>query len=432
MDYQLDRVKIGDEIFFSSIRDVKFKNNRISVNFVLPLDWKTVSANAVVPFLLRKGYRDCPDFTKLNQRLYELYGASLDADVVKYGQYQIMSISIYGLDDRYTIDGEPALKECAHLLAGIVLNQELPDGFFDPASFEVEKQFLIDTIESEINDKRIYAINRCRGIMCEGEAIAIRKYGTKESASSLTNGDAVNAYHNLLNSAKIEVFFAGSGNPDTAKKEFERAFRPIKRNYQKADNEKIRTKADQVKEEREELDVSQGKLVMGFRTGEIQDEVQRSAMRLMVALYGGTPFSRLFTNVREKYSLCYYCAARFDRATGILMVDSGVEEKNCQKAREEILNQLDVMKRGEFTDEELESARITVQNSLNSVSDSLESLESWYLTQIMNGTDISPMQDAKSMAALTKQQIVEAANQVSLDTVYFLTGRKENSNEGNN
>ena len=173
----------------------------------------------------------------------------------------------------------------------------------------------------------------------------------------------------------------------------------------------------------------QGKLVMGFRTGETTSPDQVNAMKMMVALYGGTPFSRLFQNVREKLSLCYYCAARYDKASGMMMVDSGVETGNEQKAQEEILHQLELVKQGAFDDSELESTILTINNALKSTVDTLSGLENWYLTQILSGSDESPLDNAGKVSRITKDEIQAAASQITLDTVFFLAAKKEGQNQ---
>ena len=163
---------------------------------------------------------------------------------------------------------------------------------------------------------------------------------------------------------------------------------------------------------------------MGFRTGEIKDRRAFGGMRMMVALFGGTPTSRLFTYVREKLSLCYYCAARFDRLTGLMFVDSGVEKQNGRKAYDEILRQLDCVRRGEFTDEELTATRLLMQTSLEAVGDSLSATEEWYLTQIVGGAQYSAKDESALLDEVTREDVIAAAGQVTLDTVYFLTGKE--------
>ncbi|WP_312640613.1 EF-P 5-aminopentanol modification-associated protein YfmF [Hydrogenoanaerobacterium sp.] len=429
MSNNMVRKQLCEGVFWSTVTDAKFKSNRISCNLVLPLDENTVSDTAVVPFILRKRFQQCPDFTRLNERLCELYGAALDADVRKYGAYQILNVSIQSLDDRYTIDNDPITQECAKLVSSLLLEPYLVDGVFDAQDFELEKQYLIDTIESEINDKRDYAVSRCQSLLFAGEPFAVKRYGTKEQAEKITPQSAVKAYHEAIKNAVVEIMFIGCGNPAGAEKIFAESFSRVQRSPIQYKENVTKKAAQKVTEQTDRMDVSQSKLVMGFRIGELNSLEEANASKLMCALYGGTPFSRLFLNVREKHSLCYYCAARFDKATGSMLVDSGVEGKNKQKAQEEILKQLEVLKNGEFEQEELDNTILALVSALKSATDTLGGLEGWYLTQILGGTNQSPVENAEQVAQITKQQIMQAAQKVTLDTVYFLTGREGEADE---
>lgn len=426
MSDRLCRKEIGDKIHFSSIIDPKFKHNRLSVNFIAPLSRETASDNAVVPFILRKGCRECPDFTSLNQRLAELYGASLDADVSKYSGYQVLEISIRGLDNRFSLENEDISRECALLLASVVLDPKFDEnGMFCESDVVSEKQYVIDTIESLINEKRGYALSQCMQYMCEGEPVAVRRYGYIETAEKITAKSATAAYHRLLETSPVEIMFTGSGNPEGAEQIFREKFSGLKRDSFDYSLAKLRSSAESVREHTETMELSQSKLVMGMRCGEFETRNDVNAARVFAAMYGGTPFSKLFLNVREKLSLCYYCASRFDVATKLLMVDSGVEAENKQKAQDEIIAQLDAVKNGQFSDEELANTKLLINNSIRTTNDSLSSIEGWYITQIMRGQDVSPEDDVSEINSVTREAVIEAAKKVTLDTVYFLTGNSD-------
>ncbi|WP_101911038.1 EF-P 5-aminopentanol modification-associated protein YfmF [Marasmitruncus massiliensis] len=424
MSDQFQRIQLCGGVHFSSVTDPKFKHNRITANMVLPLNRDTVTNQAVVPFVLRKGSRVCPDFTQLNRRLCELYGANLSCDVSKFGGYQVLELSIYGIDDRFAMDGQSMIASCAQLLTEVLLDPNMNGGLFSEQDVELEKQQIIDTIESLINDKRAYAMSRCKSIMCEGETLAIEKYGYIEDAKRITAQSASEAYQNIMKTAQVELIFVGCGNPEIAADIFAKAFGGLRRSPVAVERTVTKLSADHVKETTDEMDVAQSKLVMGFRTGNITSRREFGATRMMVALFGGTPNSRLFTYVREKLSLCYYCAARFDRLTGLMFVDSGVEKRNKQKAYDEILKQLDVLREGGFSDQEIVASRLIMQNSLKSVGDSLGAIEEWYLTQIMGGECYSPSDETELLEEITREDIIAAARRVTLDTVYFLTGKE--------
>ena len=427
VSYELNRKQIGDHIWFSSVSDSKFKHNRLSVNFVLPLSQETAADYAVVPFVLRKGCRECPDFTTLNARLAELYGAVLDADVSKYGAYQILEVSIRALDNRFALEHEDIVGQCAALLAAIVLDPKWIDNAFDAADVALERQYIVDTIDAEINEKRTYAMRRCLQIMCEGEPAAIPRYGTREQVEQVTPQSAAAAYRRMLHTAAIEILFTGSGDPASAERIFAERMRGLERGSFDYACAPVCKQADRVREVTETMDITQGKMVLGLRTGPVETPEQTTAMRVFAAMYGGTPFSKLFLNVREKLSLCYYCASRYHTFSRLLTVDSGVEFENKEKAQKEILAQLQAIQEGKITEEELRDTKLLMKNAITSTTDSLGAIETWYLAQILRGQSLTPAQDAANIDAVTLDQVVQAAQGLALDTVYFLTG---NSKEG--
>ena len=430
MSEALNRVRIGEGIHFSHIPDPKFKRNLISINFITPLDEAHAADNAVIPFILRKGCRECPDFSTLNARLNELYGATLSAGISKVNCWQIIGVSILALDDRFALENEDISGACASLLAAVALDPKPgPDGFFASTDVELEKQYLIDTIESEINDKRSYAIMRCMQEMCAGEPVSVRRYGTLESAGRITPRSAYEAYRNLLESAGIEISFSGCGDPSAARRVFTEAFTDIPRGAEGFSLLPLRQKVAEVKERTENMALSQAKLVMGFRCAGLAGQEEIDAMRLCSALLGGTPFSKLFLNVRERLSLCYYCASNFDQYNKILIVDSGIEAKNNMQTREEILRQLAAIQSGDFTDEELADTKRLISNSITRNTDSPSAMESWYLYQIIKHAAASPREEAARLNEVTREQIIAASQGVALDTVYFLSGNEEGEGE---
>ena len=430
MNQKLNREQLAEGVFFSSVRDEKFRHNSISVNFIVPLEEETAACTAVIPSLLRRGSKNCPDFTRLEQALCDLYGASLSSDVTRSGEYQILTSSITFVDDQYTLNEEKISGQCAKLLGDMVLEPNIVDGAFPEEDFLLERQNLVDTIEAEINEKRIYAINQCMALMNEGTPLAVPKYGTVEQAKKLTSQMAARRYAQMVDTARVEIMFVGCGDPALAREQFRELWQGRERHPLVHTPAPAVERAQRIKEGKKELEIAQSKMVLGFRTGSIPGRRERTAMKLMSALYGGTPFSRLFLNVREKLSLCYYCAARFDGATGIMMVDIGLEKGNKDKAKEEILRQLSLVAQGEFDGEELENTKLSYINSLKSVGDSLAAIESWYLMQILwYEQPASTEQEVEAVQAVTREQVIGAASQVTLDTVYFLTSKEDSHEE---
>ena len=429
MSYPLVRECIAKGVHFSSITDKKFKYNRISVNLVVKLDREKVTDRAVVPFVLRQGTKKCPEFTKLNEKLCDLYGASIDAGIDKFGEYQVICLGIFGLDSRFALDNEDMVCECAELISDIVLDPNITDGHFDEKATEIEKEYILDTIDSEINDKRTYSMVRCKDIMCEGETCDIKKYGYKEDALKITGTSAAKAYEELIRTAQVEILFEGCGDPEKAKEIFRRKFSAIEREPITVSTYCGKKQQGEIKEVTEKLDVKQGKLVMGFRVEDVKDYKDMNAERIAVALFGGTANSLLFKNVREKMSLCYYCAARYDRNTGLMMVDSGVEAENAIKTKDAILDQLAMMQKGQIEDQDIEETVLFLKTALKATTDSLGAMNSWYLAQILGQTEYSPDMEIELSDNITKEAIVRAVNSIKLDTVYMLMPQDEKEKE---
>lgn len=420
----INRTQLCDGVFFSNIFDDRFKTGRISATLMLPLQKETASANALLPYLLCRSCREYPDFTALNQKLSELYGASLYADIHKIGEVQALSLSAVGIDDRYALEEGSVSAELTALLCSALFDPALENGVFRQEDLEQEKRQLIERIDAEYNDKRTYAKMRCEELMCSEEAFGINLYGKREDVERLTASDVTEAWKHALRSARIELTMLGSSDSTKAQEVFQDAFASVKRTNTAVCATQVVRKAKEVKEYNDTLDVAQAKLVMGFRAGTASPDEQVMAARLMTALYGGTPHSKLFLNVREKMSLCYYCSSRYDRSKGIILVESGVEQQNIEKARKEILHQLEEVQQGHFDDSELEAAKLSAANSFRSIADYLSGLEYWYLCQTLEGTANSPEESAENISKVTREQVIEAAKRVTLDTVYTLTGKE--------
>lgn len=421
MDYPLTRKEIAEGVYFNSIVDKKFKHNRISINIILPLSEDKVSHLAILPFILRQGSKDYPSLMDINRKLSELYGANLNAEVNKFGDLQILCLSITGIKNSLALEGENLLKEYAKLISSCVLNPKVNENGFDEQIFKTEKQNLIEEIRSELNNKRTYAIGKCRSEMLEGKKSAIKKYGTEETATSVTVKSAKEAYDYALSNARIEIMSVGSEEPEKMDEFFAEQFKKVERTPLKYEREKNEFIEKEVKELTEEMDITQGKLVMGMKF--IGDEVDETVAKFAIAIYGGTATSLLFKNVREKLSLCYYCAARYDKAVGIMLVDSGIMPENKQKAQDEILRQLEILKKGEFSDVDIQNTRLVLKTSLKSVTDYLSSIENWYLVQILTDKKVTPEQELSKLDDITREDIIKVANKIYPDTFYLLKGK---------
>lgn len=423
-DYEVYGVSDGVQIV--CVPADRFKTNEISVSFACPLTADTAAVNAVVPFILARTCSEYPSIQKLNRKLASLYGAQIEPAVSKTGEVQQLKIGMTCLDDRFSLDGEKITSECVKLLLSMAFEPSLDgNGIFLEENVEREKRVIIQKIESEENEKRIYALHRAEEIMFEGEPYAVNRYGTRESVSSVTANSAADAWENLLSGAKIVVTVVGNADVDEISDMLRDRLSGVERNFTPLSKPQVNSTVSKVKRVEERQKVRQGKLVIGFRTSyDTENRQNAAALRSFADVFGGGPYSKLFANVREKMSLCYYCSARSSRQKGFVMVQSGCEEENMLKAENEILNQLDEIKKGNF-DYEFTSSKAALTDALDSVYDSPETIEGWYGAQISDESYISPQESAALNNAVTKQQIIDCANSVTLDTVFKLVCEKE-------
>ena len=225
----LQRRAIADGVWFSRIHDPKFYHNSISVTIITPLAEGKTSAAVLAAYLLRMGSRRCRDMTELECRLADLYGAVLDTDISRHGENQLLTFSIAGADDRFALEGESISRGCAELLGEILLEPKVEGDAFPEEAFRLEQQYLIDTIEAEINDKRSYAAQRCTAEMGRGCRFALPRYGTVQETLSATPKEAYGRYRELIRTARIEIFFSGCGSPDYAEEVFTKLFDGVER-----------------------------------------------------------------------------------------------------------------------------------------------------------------------------------------------------------
>lgn len=419
---QLQRMPLAQGAYFNSVQDGRFKTVLIEANLIVPLNADTASANALLTYVMSRSCSAYPTYRSLCRKLSALYGAELSVSLGKAGDRQILSFTLTGLDDRYALDGESIAAQLSELLCQLIFAPNVRDNSFLPSETEQGKRELLDLIDSEFNEKRIYAIGQTISAMCSNEVFGVRRYGNAEGVKAQTPQSLFATWQNVLQTADFEIMYVGDSQPDKAVAVFTKAFADVRREPAEIATQFV-AKADKVNRVCEEMDVSQAKLVMGFRGGRALPDRQVIASQLMAAVLGGTATSKLFCNVREKQSLCYYCAARYDKHKGILMIDSGVEGENIQRLEAGILHEIDDMQIGNITDFELEATKLAVINAYYSSNDTVRGIGSWYMNQIFDGAICSIEEMAQRIREVTKQDVIEAAKLLSLDTVYVLKNK---------
>lgn len=417
--------KISEAVDLLCVPASRFKTNEISVNIAMPLKKETAADFALaISAVSRKG-RAYPDMTALNVKKDKLYGATLTANVQKVGELQVMKLGVTSLDDRFSFDGESISVSCLELLLSLLFEPLFDENsMFREEDLNSEKRVLLEKIAAEENDKRIYAVRRMEEIMFADEPYGTNRLGCAESIKAATPKSVTDAWKTMLSKGKILVTVVGNIDMPAAEKLIKERFDSVERNYEPVSKTVFVPRADKVNEVCEKENIQQGKLVLGFRVDMKPDDERAAAMRSFCDAFGGGPYSKLFANVREKMSLCYYCSARYVRQKSYIYIQCGCEEENMQKAVDEIMNQLEEIKKGNCTSE-LDSSRIALGDLLRSVSDMPTGIEAWYSSQIADDKFISPNQSAELNNSVTLDDVVACAKLLSLDTVYRLVSDKE-------
>ncbi len=419
MSATITKLSNGAEGVF--IKNSRFNTTLISFNFYMPLARETAAEYALLPFVLTNCSKKYPDFSRLNFKLSKLYGADLTASAEKVGDYQLLKICISVIEDRFTLDNESLCDQAIELLTSLVFEPKTENGSFFTEDLEREKRKAIEHIRGEIAEKRLYAKKRMLEEMYKDDAYGTPKCGTEEDINKITGESLFKAWANVLSHAKIRVNVISRNMPSGLFDGIAEKLSQVNREDICDCRATVPTKAaDKVNTVTERMDVAQGKLCMGFSSELCGDDSKAAPLTVMCDILGGGPYSKLFNNVREKMSLCYYCSASCVKVKGLLSVDSGVEAQNADKAQTEILNQLEAIKRGEISDFEFESSIKSIIDSLNTYNDSQGLLDVWYSIKIANDTLTSPEEMAQMISAVTLKQVIEAANGINLHTVYRL------------
>ena len=421
MENGLKRVNICKGVNLSYIKNTKFKTVRLSFTMFLPLDKNWASKYAILPGILEKSCKLYPSLAELSKKLDDLYGAAIYSGVGKLGDFQVLTVSAVCINDKFSLDDKDIVKEVAHLLREVIFNPVLDDGRFKDEQVFQERRQLVELIDAEYNDKRKFARTRCEELMFAKQRFGINKYGKRSSVQSINSNDVTLAWKNALEKAKIEIMMIGDAEFDSVIDEFTDAFKDLKREEFEEIKEEALIKPDKVSEYKDIMNVTQSKLVMGFRTPIMLPDSKVPIMRVTAALLGGTPTSKLFTNVREKLSLCYYCLASYNKHKGVMTIESGVERKNILKAKQEILNQLKLIQTGDFSDEEFNDTKKYICQSFEKVKDSLGALDNWYVLQSMQKKINSPEDAIEEIKNVKREDVIKASKEIYLDTVYVLT-----------
>jgi predicted Zn-dependent peptidase len=406
----------------------KFKTVFVTIFVQQVLDRELATQTALLPAVLERGSRRYPTYQDIKRRLEELYGAELGAGVVKKGERHFVSFSLEVINDKFA-PGENLLRQGMAVLRDVLIDPLLEDGAFKSDYVEQEKEQQEREILSLINNKVNYALERCIQEMCAGERFGVYRYGDVERLKSITPRRLYKYYSSLLEENAIDIFVVGEVNEEETLSLVEESFSlPRAREAKQMPPKDEPIIPQQVRYFEEKLPVNQGKLTLGYRTNVSYGDEDYLAMLFYNGILGGFPHSKLFQNVREKESLAYYAFSRLAKHKGIQLVGSGIEVKNYERALRIIQEQVQSLKKGEISHEEMENTRMALISQLKILGDNPSSLVSFFQDGLMAEREDEIEDMIRGIERLGKDDIVEAANKVALDTVYFL--RSEDGKEG--
>ncbi len=422
--YLMRRTEIMPGVNLNTIDSEKFKTNFFSVCFVVPLEKENAHLNALVSKVLLRGCRNYPDIASISKRLEFLYASTISPIYVKRAQSLIIGLSVEFLKDAYLPKGEKLLNDAVKLVFELLFEPLVSDGKFKEDYTESEKIDLINTINAKINNKASYAKERCAEVMFGAHPYGLSELGTVEEVKNASARQVYDRYLHIINNAPAEIFFNGECDREYLEGLISSGFPSSKNRLQKFPGREFLDGApDEITEVTDEMPVAQGKLVMGMRMSGINVCSENAgAFALFNEIFGGSPSSKLFVHVREEMSLCYYCRSMPDMFMSAMFVSAGIETENRDKACDAILAQLDAMKNGEFSEEDISDAKRSLANSYRELDDSAAAKCLWYLSRIIFGSLEEPETVSEKIMNVTAAQITEAANSVSLDSVYFIKG----------
>jgi len=426
------RIKIADKVHISFLPSDKFKTNFLSVNFITELTSQNATGTALLSRVLTRASKNYPTTALLSQKLQYYYDMTQSISSYKRGEKLIVSYTSDFLKNAYLPEkDEDLVSASVEMFREVFFNVLANNGAFDETIVKTEKNDLVNTIRALINNKNAYARQKCTEIMCENERYSISENGTEENALAMDVKGLYDFYQKLISTSAVEIFFVGECDEDFLEKKFADIFASLDRNVLSIrDTEILSQASEEIKEVTECMQVSQGKIAMGFRTGVSVKDSDSAALFLMCDIFGGSPVSKLFMNVREKLSLCYYCRSIADSQKGVMFVLSGIESANRDKAMNAILSELSDIQNGNITDEDLDAAKLSLTNSCRELDDNPAAYCSWILSRLVCGIETTPEEFCKELDKVTISDVVEVSKKIKLDSVYFLKGNDASSKEG--
>ena len=418
-----EKININNGINLMLIPRDNYKTNIVTVYLKRPLKRDEVTKNSLIPSVLKSATVGYPNPIAIAKKLQDLYGSTIGVSVDKMGERQVLSFRMYCVGDMYL--PEPVFEDSLAMLKEIILHPLTKDGGFVKEYVDIEKTILEEDIKSKINNKGHYAVEKCIEHMCKQEPFSISEDGYIEDLAEIDEKSLYSHYKEIIETSPIDIVIAGSFDRDEIIETVKSKFNFERKELVKIDKEQIYKKPE-ASYITEEMDINQGKLVLGLRTNmDYKDEKYYNLM-MFSAVLGSGAHSKLFLNVREKHSLCYSIYSSLEKLKGLMFISAGIEISDYDKALELISKELDDMKQGNITSEELTNSKKFIINNLKTLNDNLSALTDYYYSMSIQDSNRT-IDDVISLVSKVEiSDIVEVGKEIYLDTVYFLTGKSNN------
>lgn len=420
-----NQILIKEGIKAHFIKTDLFKTNLIYVMLTTKLERETVTQNALIPFLLRRGTNNLKTQSELNKKFEEMYGATFDCGIDKIGDNQALKFFIETINDKYTLSQENLLEESLDVLFDIVFNPLMKDGKFNEEYLKIEKENLKKVIEAKIDNKDLYALDRCIENMYEDKGFGLYKYGYLEDVDKIDNSSISSQYKTFINNAKIDIFISGNFDELKIQKFIENKLNNISprkediiiNNFSTENKQKV----ENVKEIQEEMNITQGKLVIGLDVLNPNKDIQ-NAVTIYNAILGGSANSFLFQNVREKTGLAYTARSNYNKMKSNIFISCGIEIPNYEKAVNIIKEQLENLKTGNFSEDDLLNAKRFIIAGIKTIEAEQDTEIVFYIGQEIAKQRVSIDEYITSIEGITREDVIEAAQNIQINTIFFLKG----------
>lgn len=417
-----NEIDIKNGIKLHTIKTEKFKTNLIAVMLTTKLDRKNVTKNALIPAVLRRGTKFMQTQEEINKKMEDMYGASFDCGLDKTGDNQILKFYMETVNNEFLPqDAENMIKSSIEKIFEIIFNPYLENGVFKKEYVEQEKENIKQIIDGKIDSKARYALDRCIEEMYKNEPFGLYKFGYVEDLKDINEKNLYEYYLELIETCKIDIYISGivDENIQNIIKQNENIEKLEERKPDFKEFELVKKENEEAKEIQESMEVTQGKLIIGLDVN-ILDKEARYKIMIYNSLLGGSANSKLFQNVREKASLAYTASSSYYRFKNNIFINCGIDIPNYQKALEIIKKQIEDMKNGDFTDEEIENAKNGIIASIKTIDDEQDTEITYYFGQELSGTKTSLEEYIENIQKVNKADVLEVAKQISINTIYFL------------